>query len=122
LTVHYTAASSDPFYLRGTDIETSELQGLRTPRSSSVSYGLGLRHARRASSPLLRYLLDPFALSGSSVSGTGRTDLSLSNASSYLANLDYALTPGAQRAFGRSAHPGGAAVPVSLVGTRPRTP
>jgi hypothetical protein len=97
LSVHYVSASSAPFYLGGTDIETAELPGLRTPQSSAVSYALALRHARRSSSPLLRYLLDPFALSGSSTSGTGRTDLSLASTSSYLANLDYALTPGTRR-------------------------
>ena len=97
LSVRYQRSSSDPFYLGGTDIETAELAGLRTPRSSAVSYNVMLRHARRSSSPLLRYLVDPFALSGSSTNGTGRTDLSLASTSNYLANLDYALTPGKQR-------------------------
>ena len=97
LSVRYLRASSDPFYLGGTDIEAAELPGLRTPRTSSVSYSLGLRHARRSSSTLLRYLVDPFALSGSAANGSGRTDLSLTSASSYLANLDYAITPGLRR-------------------------
>ena len=97
LSVRYVSASSSPFYLGGTDIETAELQGLRTPRSSAMSYNIALRHARRSTSPLLRYLIDPFALSGSATSGTGRTDLSRASASTYLANVDYALSPGRQR-------------------------
>jgi Motility related/secretion protein len=116
LSVRYGATSSDPFYLAGTDIETAELQGLRTPQSSNISYSLALRHARRSASPLLRYLLDPFALSGSSTSGTGRTDLSLSKASSYLANLEYALAPGAQRLGPVRITPTGMRFQSSLVG------
>ena len=86
--------SSSPFYLSGTDIRADQLSGLREPQSSAKTYSLGLRHARRSASPLMRLLVDPVALSGSYNDGTGRTALSLASASSYALNADYALTPG----------------------------
>jgi len=94
LSVRHAATSSDPFYLSGTDIQAGELQGLRAPKSSATSYSLVLRHARRSTGTLLRYLLDPFALSGSYSNGSGQSDLSSATASSFVANIDYALSPG----------------------------
>jgi hypothetical protein len=117
LSVRYARTASDPFYLSGTDIEAGELQGLRTPRSSAMSYSLGLRHARRSASPLLRYLVDPFALSGSYTDGTSRSDLSLATASSYAGTLDYALAPGARRVAGVRVTPSGVRLQSSVVGT-----
>ena len=93
LSVRHVTTSSAPFYLGGTDIETAELQGLRTPQSAATSYAVSLRHIRRSSNPLLRHLVDPVSLSGGATSGSGRTELSLANASSYVGNIDYALAP-----------------------------
>ncbi len=94
LSVRHSTTATDPFYLGGTDIQAGELQGLRTPHSSTTSYGLALRHARRSTATLLRYLVDPVSLTGSYTDGSGRSDLTLAQASSYAANLDYALNPG----------------------------
>jgi hypothetical protein len=93
LSVRHATTSTAPFYLGGTDIETAELQGLRSPQSDATSYAVSLRHARRSSSPLMRHLVDPVTVSAGSTSGTGRTELSLATTSSYVGNIDYALAP-----------------------------
>ncbi len=93
LSVRYASTSSDPFYLSGTDIRANGLDGLRTPRSSATSYTLSLRRTVRSATPLLRYLLDPLALSGAYARGSDRADLSQASASNYAVNLDYALAP-----------------------------
>jgi hypothetical protein len=117
LSVRYATTSRDPFYLRGTDIQAAQLQGLRTPQSSAMSYSLALRHARRSTSLLPRYLLDPFALSGAYLNGTGRSDLSLASASSYSGNLDYTLTPGARSSGRLRLSPTGVRFQSGLAGT-----
>ncbi len=91
LTVRYASASTEPFYRSGTDIRANALEGLRTPRSSARSYSLSLRRTSRSTAPLLRYFLDPLALSGSYASGTARADLVQATSSSYSLNLDYVL-------------------------------
>ena len=97
LAVRYASTSNDPFYLSGTDIRADALDGLRTPRSSATSYSVLLRRTARSLAPLLRYLVDPLALSGTYTSGSDRADLSRATASSYAFNLDYLLTPPAAR-------------------------
>jgi len=94
LSIRHAATSSDPFYLQGTDIEAGELQGLRTPHTAASSYSLTLRHVRRSTSTLLRYLIDPLSLSGSYTDGNGQSDLSVSSASTFGLNADYAIVPG----------------------------
>ena len=97
LSVRHAATSSDPFYLSGTDIRADALDGLRTPRSSATSYSLSLRRTARSPAPLLRYLVDPLALSGAYTSGSDRSSLSQASASSYVFNLDYTLAPPVSR-------------------------
>ena len=94
LTVRYAATSSTPFYLGGTDIRADALTGLRTPRATAASYALTLRRIGRSRSPVMRYLVDPLAVSGAYTEGTARGDLALATASSYTFNVDYAFTSG----------------------------
>ena len=118
VSIRYAHTSSDPFYLAGTDIQASALGGtLRTPQSSAMSYGATLRHARRSSSPLLRYLLDPFALSGSYLDGSTRSDLTFAKASSYAGELDYSLAPGAVKLGRVRVTPTAVRLQTSLLGT-----
>ena len=117
LSVRRATTSSDPFYLSGTDIEAAELAGLRTPHSSATSYSLALRHARRSTGTLMRYLVDPFAFTGSYTDGTAQSDLSLASASSYGANLDYALNPGRRAIAGWRVSPTSLRFRSSLLGT-----
>src|SRR5438034_8401649 len=83
LTVRYAATSSDPLYLAGTDLRADALTGLRTPRATAASYALTLRRIGRSRSPVMRYLVDPLAVSGAYTEGTARGDLALATASSY---------------------------------------
>ncbi|HEX4600458.1 MAG TPA: cell surface protein SprA [Gemmatimonadales bacterium] len=93
LSIQYATTSSDPLYLAGTDIQASGLSGLRTPRSSATSYNLLLRRTARSSAALMRYLVDPLALSATYASGSDRADLSQATVSNYAFNLDYGLAP-----------------------------
>jgi hypothetical protein len=95
VTFQRTLASSDPFYLSGTDLRADGLQGLRTPRTSATSYGFSARRIRQARDGLARWLLDPVSLFGSYASGDTRTSLSRANGSSYAFNLDYTMAPAA---------------------------
>ncbi len=95
VTIQRTLVASDPFYLSGTDLRGDALQGLRTPRTSSASYGFSARRIRQAPSGLARWLLDPVSLFGSYANGDARTTLSRASGSSYALNLDYTMTPNA---------------------------
>ncbi|HEY7684505.1 MAG TPA: cell surface protein SprA [Gemmatimonadales bacterium] len=95
LTVRRAAVTSDPLFLGGTDITSTALAGLRTPRSVARSYALTLRRARRAQQGLPRYLIDPLVFSTAYAASDGRTSLSQATARSWTASLDYGLSPGA---------------------------
>ncbi len=95
LTVRRAAVTSDPLFLGGTDITSTALDGLRTPRSVARSYAFSLRRARRAQQGLTRWLVDPFVFSTAYAASEGRTSLSQATARSWTASLDYGLTPGA---------------------------
>ncbi|HEV8265002.1 MAG TPA: cell surface protein SprA [Gemmatimonadales bacterium] len=94
LTVRYTRAASDPFYVNRTDLRADALTGLRTPRASATTYSVALRRVQRAGDRLGRWLLDPVAVSGTYASGAARADLSQATSSNYAVNLDYTLLPG----------------------------
>ncbi len=93
LTVRYVETESTPFYLSGTDVRADALAGLRTPRSTAVSYALSLRRTRRSAGTLGRLLLDPLGFSGTYATGDTRSDLATATSSSYAVSLDYALAP-----------------------------
>src|SRR2546426_5087108 len=65
----------------------------------------------------MRYLVDPFAFTGSYTDGTARSDLSLASASSYGANLDYVLNPGRRAIAGWRVSPTSLRFRSSLLGT-----
>lgn len=124
LTVRYASLSTDPRYLAGTDIRADALEGLRTPRSTARSYALSIRRISRSTTPLVRYLLDPLALSAAYASGNTRADLSSATASSYSASLDYLLSlvpapaPGGRRRKGLRIVPTALRLRSSLAGQR----
>ncbi|HEY7195367.1 MAG TPA: cell surface protein SprA [Gemmatimonadales bacterium] len=98
VTVQRTLATSDPFYLSGTDLLGAALPGLRTPKTSSSSYAISARRVRRADGGIARWLLDPLSLLGSYSSGDTRTTLSEASGSSYAMNVDYTNLPNATMA------------------------
>ncbi|HEX9703912.1 MAG TPA: cell surface protein SprA [Gemmatimonadales bacterium] len=112
--------ASDPFYLNRSDLRADALDGVRTPRSRSASYALALRRSRRSTSRLGRWLLDPLGLSGSYTTGTARADLSDARSSSYGANLDYVLSPGALQWGPVRVNPSGVRFRSTLVGSTAR--
>src|SRR2546425_7572349 len=81
----------------------------RPPRSTLFPYTTlfrSVRRTRRSPHPLMRYLVDPLALSGAYARGTAQGDLALATSSSYAFNLDYALAPG-------TGPPGGGGIPLA---------
>jgi hypothetical protein len=118
VSIRYARTSSDPFYLSGTDIQADALGGgLRTPQTTAMSYGATLRHARRSTSALGRYLLDPFALSGSYLNGSAQSDLTSAKASSYSGTLDYAMAPAARKIAGVRVTPSAVRISSTLAGS-----
>lgn len=95
VTARHTATTTDPFYLRGTDLRADAIAGLRTPSASGSSYSFAARRIRLADGGVGRWLLDPLALSGTYTTADARTDLSQASVSNYTLNLEYSLVPGA---------------------------
>lgn len=93
----YLTTSSAPFYLPGTDILTDRLTGLRTPLSTSRALSFGIRHVRRSTGFLGRYLLDPTSITVSYAQGSARSDLQSNTSSSFAYGVSYALSPGPTR-------------------------
>ncbi len=91
--VRYVSTASDPVFLNRTDLRGDALIGLRTPRSAVRSYTISVRRSRRATSGLVRWLLDPLGLSGSYVTGLNRSSLAEATSTSYGVTLDYLLAP-----------------------------
>jgi len=94
VTLRRTMTSSDPFYLRSTDLRADAIAGLRTPRASASSYSFAARRVRRVEGGVARVLFDPLAVTGTYTSGDARSDLSQAKASNYTLNVDYTLLPG----------------------------
>ena len=95
-TFQLSRSTDDPYFLSGTDVLASPLEGLRRPQASQASYSLSLRRSRRGSHWWQRWLVDNLGLSGSLANGSSTTQLSQNSTS--LANLqaDYTALPGAR--------------------------
>lgn len=93
LAMQYVNTSSQPYYLSGTDIRADVLPGLRTPLATTKSLSFGIRHVRRSTGFLGRYLLDPTSISVSYATGSARTDLSSGTSSTFAYSVTYALAP-----------------------------
>ncbi len=94
VSARYARASSDPFYLNRSDVRADVLRDLRTPRSTARTFSASLRRTRRSGDPLMRWLVDPTAVSGSYSRGSSRAEFAQATSSSYTLNVDYVLTPG----------------------------
>ena len=95
VTARRTTTTTEPFYLRSTDLRADAIAGLRTPRASASTYSFAARRVKRAEGGLGRLLLDPIAVTGTYTTGNARSDLSQATSSDYTLNLDYVLLPGA---------------------------
>jgi len=96
-TYQYLTTSSAPLYLQGTDILADELQNLRTPLATSRALSFGIRHVRRSSGILGRYLLDPTSISIGYAQGSARSDLQSNTSSSFTYAVSYTLSPAPTR-------------------------
>src|SRR5881394_3940313 len=76
VTARRTTTTTEPFYLRSTDLRADAIAGLRTPRASASTYSFAARRVKRAEGVLGRLLLDPVAVTGTYTSGDARSDLS----------------------------------------------
>ena len=93
LTIRLDRSTEDPYFLAGTDVLASGLDGLRRPDSHSASYGLSLRRSRRGTRWWQRAVTDNLGLSA--LWSTAAAQTALSTGSSRFSDLraDYAVSP-----------------------------
>ena len=93
LSVRVERSAQDPYFLNGTDVLGSALDGLRRPRSSQTDFSLSIRRSRRGTLWWQRLLVDNLALSASGSRGSQTTELSASNSSVLGLRGDYSASP-----------------------------
>ena len=86
-------SSDEPYYLGGTDVLAGPLAGLRRPQTSTATYNLMLRRARRGTRWWQRWIVDNLGLSTSYSSGTSTTQLAQSSSALWTLNGDYTALP-----------------------------
>ncbi len=93
LSIRLDHSSQDPYFLNGTDVLASGLDGLRRPSASSASYGLSIRRSRHGSAWWQKAFTDNLGLTALWSSGSSRTELS--TASSHVSDLraDWTAAP-----------------------------
>ncbi len=96
LTVGHARASSDPLYLRQTDIPAAALSDLRRPRSALTTVQLDFHRTTRGGTLLPSLLLDPLAVSGLAEQGDARTALWSATTRNRRLRADYASLPAAR--------------------------
>lgn len=82
-TVAYTTSSVDPILVGGSDLRAEDLDGLRRPVSSQVTWGIGIRRSQPGRQWWMRTLIDPVSLSGSLTRGNTTGELSESRTSGF---------------------------------------
>jgi hypothetical protein len=91
-TVAYTTSSVDPILVAGSDLRAAELDGLRRPASSQITWGIGIRRSQAGKSFLMRTLVDPVSLSGSLTRGSTTAELSESRNTGFGLGGNYQLS------------------------------
>jgi hypothetical protein len=94
LTLLHQRTSADPFYIRGTDVRASELDGLRPQAGVSTSYQLSIRRVRRGQSFLARTLLDPVAVTVTRESSNNVSSLTSADTRNRQYRFQYSNTAG----------------------------
>lgn len=92
LTVNYTSASVDPFYISQSDIEADAVQGLRTPLSSATSVTFSIKRSKPTSGSKWSPILNNLALNSSYTTGRSRSEYEDGNAKNFVVGLDFNLT------------------------------
>ncbi|MEE8116825.1 MAG: hypothetical protein V3T28_06940, partial [Gemmatimonadales bacterium] len=101
--VQHQRVSTDPFFVRGTDVLAEALDGLRKPASAATSYQVALRRSRRGDSFAERLLLDPLALSASRLDAENVSELSSAKTSNRQVRAAYDNRPAPQTIRGAPA-------------------
>ncbi|MEK7667093.1 MAG: cell surface protein SprA [Gemmatimonadota bacterium] len=98
LSVRLERSAQDPYFLNGTDVLGSTLDGLRTPRTSQTAFSLSVRRSRRGTLWWQRVLVDNVSFSVSGSRGSQRTELVEAGATVFDVRADYNASP-PERAF-----------------------
>jgi cell surface protein SprA len=93
LTLRMDRASQDPYFVNGTDVLASGLNGLRTPRTTGTSWAIAVRRSRRGTAWWQRALTDNLGFGALWSSGGSRSELASSNSKLTDMRLDYSLQP-----------------------------
>jgi hypothetical protein len=97
-TMRLDRSSDEPYYLGGTDVLAGPLTGLRHPQTSTATYSLMLRRARRGTRWWQRWIVDNLGLTTAFSNGNATTQLSQSSTSTWNVAGDYTVLP-AERSF-----------------------
>lgn len=89
--ISYTGSQVAPILITGTDILATDVDGLRRPSANSTTITFGIRRTARGRSATERTFLDPWAFTGSVVTGATTTELSEGTNSASAFNLSYNL-------------------------------
>ena len=74
--VQYQRLTTEPFFVRNSDVRAQSLTNLRTPGNSVTSYQVALRRTRRGNSFAERLLLDPLSLAATRLNAQNASELS----------------------------------------------
>ncbi len=101
LTVNYTSAGTDPYYVSQSDIFGEAVEGLRTPRSAAASVTFSVRRIRRSTGTKLGPLIDNLSLNSAYTTGNSRSEYENGRARNFVVGLDLnvlrALAPSLSR-------------------------
>jgi hypothetical protein len=92
LTVNYTSASQDPFYLSQSDIQGDAIEGLRTPRSAAASVTLSLRRTKQSTGSIWSPILNNLTLASAYTTGNSRSEYQDGRAKNFVVGLDFNLS------------------------------
>jgi cell surface protein SprA len=93
LTMNFTSAASDPYFVSRSDIRGEAVQGLRTPRTSASAWTLRARKSTPIGHGIAGAVLDNLALTATWATSGTRSEYQTGGARSLTAGLDYAVAP-----------------------------
>jgi hypothetical protein len=93
LTIRLDHTSEDPYFLNGTDVLASGLDGLRKPVSNSATYGLSIRRSRHGTRWWQKAFTDNLGFTALWSSGNAVTELSTATSSVSDLRADYSAVP-----------------------------
>ncbi|HKV76374.1 MAG TPA: cell surface protein SprA [Gemmatimonadales bacterium] len=82
-TASYGRTLVNPILFSGSDIETSQLTGLRKPQNSGQNYSLTIRRNVQGKNWATRFFIDPLSLTGNYSLGKSQTEFTQANTSAY---------------------------------------